>query len=453
MHSHAPVAAKSARVGTVAGFVIDIRRNRTTPHEKRVLHHYHLYAHRATLGVRHPHDKRTAVHGEGTDEVGCVEGGPKPQAFLPRDSRGLLRPHGSSRFRFCCMWSWAGKLGAPLPRAAAVAPRTHTLRLAHTFQAQRRMPNLKPPAPERLKPLSPTYYTAKPSYMDTLQMIDQLTREVKRELEKACVLAPNAPAPASSGKPVTWMSRDRLGSRLGLTLRASQHRSVTSRLSLLYRYKKVATDAFLGTSSFAEGASTHQRDLVHQIIEVLDSFADVRSTDASEDASEFVHTGTPSRGLIDERGVAYARGRRKVSHARVWLVRSQQQGLGEILINNAPLNQYFSRTAHREMVTWPLRLSGVLGMYNIFAIVRGGGASGQAGALAHGVANALVAALGTAEGENATKIQSHVQHLLARGTFSSTLTTDGVLIRDPRMVERKKPGLAKARKAYTWVKR
>ena len=76
-----------------------------------------------------------------------------------------------------------------------------------------------------------------------------------------------------------------------------------------------------------------------------------------------------------------------------------------------------------------------------------------AGALAHGVANALVAALGTAEGENATNIQLHVQHLLAQGTYAPTLTTDGVLIRDPRMVERKKPGLAKARKAYTWVKR
>ena len=260
-------------------------------------------------------------------------------------------------------------------------------------------------------------------------MIDQLTREVKRELEKACILAPNAPPPASSGKPITWMSRDRLGSRLGLTLRASQHRSVTSRLSLLHRYKKVAADAFLGTSPLAAGASTHQRDLVHQIIEVLDSYADVRSTDADDAASTFVHTGTPSRGLIDERGVAYARGRRKVSHARVWLVRAQPASLGEMLVNNAPLHQY------------------------IFAIVRGGGASGQAGALAHGVANALVAALGTAEGENATNIQLHVQHLLAQGTFAPTLTTDGVLIRDPRMVERKKPGLAKARKAYTWVKR
>jgi len=59
-----------------------------------------------------------------------------------------------------------------------------------------------------------------------------------------------------------------------------------------------------------------------------------------------------------------------------------------------------------------------LGVYNVFALVRGGGASGQAGALAHGIANALVAALGSAEGEHATQVQSHIQQLLARGTSS-----------------------------------
>ena len=58
----------------------------------------------------------------------------------------------------------------------------------------------------------------------------------------------------------------------------------------------------------------------------------------------------------------------------------------------------------------------------------------------------------TAEGEQAAEIQARVRHVLAKGTYS-WLTTDGVLLRDPRMVERKKPGLAKARKAYTWVKR
>ena len=93
---------------------------------------------------------------------------------------------------------------------------------------------------------------------------------------------------------------------------------------------------------------------------------------------------------------------------------------------------------------WPLKLAGVLGQYNIFAIARGGGHTGQAGAVAHGIANALLAQLANVPGEAAAVTHAEVKHLLAK---------DGILHRDPRMVERKKPGLAKARKAFTWVKR
>lgn len=149
--------------------------------------------------------------------------------------------------------------------------------------------------------------------------------------------------------------------------------------------------------------------------------------------------------MIDEQGRAYARGRRKESSARVWLVKTKEpDAVGSILVNNAPISQYFTRTDHREAVTWPLKLAGVLGVYNVFALVRGGGNSGQAGAIAHALANALVAALGNEQGEGAAEVQQRVKHLLSK---------DGVLKRDPRMVERKKPGLAKARKAFTWVKR
>ena len=69
MHRHAPVAAQGTRIGTVARLVIDIRRHRATPHEQRVLHHDHLHAHRRACSVRHPHDKRTAVHGDGSAGV------------------------------------------------------------------------------------------------------------------------------------------------------------------------------------------------------------------------------------------------------------------------------------------------------------------------------------------------------------------------------------------------
>lgn len=258
-------------------------------------------------------------------------------------------------------------------------------------------------------------------------MLDQLTREVKRELETACVLAPNArPPPLPHGTmSASWISRERLGSRLGLRLRASQYRSVTSRLSLLLRYQDLAVKYFQNSSPFAARGSAHQQELVQQIIEILESFTNELTLDPHHDASSASDalSGMPTHGMIDDLGRAYARGRRKVSSARVWLVRAKptsdgQIPTGEILINNAPLSQYFLRTAHREIVTWPFRLAGVLGVYNVFALVRGGGASGQAGALAHGIANALVAALGSAEGEHATQVQSHIQQLLARGTSS-----------------------------------
>jgi len=101
-------------------------------------------------------------------------------------------------------------------------------------------------------------------------------------------------------------------------------------------------------------------------------------------------------------------------------------------VNNLPLAEYFSLPADRERITRPLKVVGVLGAYNVFAIVRGGGTTGQSGALAHGIAKALAAH------------QPELEPLLKKTKL---------LRRDPRMVERKKTGLAKARKRYTWVKR
>jgi small subunit ribosomal protein S9 len=103
-----------------------------------------------------------------------------------------------------------------------------------------------------------------------------------------------------------------------------------------------------------------------------------------------------------------------------------------ILVNNLPLNQFFPLPTDRERVTRPLKVAGALGKYNIFAIVRGGGSTGQSGALGHGIAKGIVA---------------HEQELEVM--FRRAKLTR----RDPRMVERKKTGLAKARKRYAWVKR
>ena len=283
-----------------------------------------------------------------------------------------------------------------------------------------------PPAPERVKPASPAYFTTKPSYIDTLQMLDQLTREVKRELEQSYILPLNSkPPPLPQGPTNIWITREALHSRLGINLRASQYRSVISRLTLLLRYRALVLEHFVdaNASAFAERSTTHQRELAQKVEEVFGAFMSThgKAQDAQEKRDSQPRTST--RGYIDEQGRAYARGRRKESSARVWLVpaKDAENTLGSVLVNCAPLSQYFTRTQHREQVVWPLKLAGVLGQYNIFAIVRGGGQSGQAGAIAHGIANALVAQLASLSGEQAEAVHEHVKQLLAKGTWKDYL--------------------------------
>jgi len=103
-----------------------------------------------------------------------------------------------------------------------------------------------------------------------------------------------------------------------------------------------------------------------------------------------------------------------------------------VLVNNIPLNEYFPIPADRERVTRPLKVAGALGAYNIFALVRGGGTTGQSDALGHGIAKGLVA---------------------HNPEFETFFRRSKLTRRDPRMVERKKTGMPKARKRYTWVKR
>jgi small subunit ribosomal protein S9 len=139
---------------------------------------------------------------------------------------------------------------------------------------------------------------------------------------------------------------------------------------------------------------------------------------------------------FDEFGRSYTVGKRKESAARVWIVPTQPLNSSvsatEILINNQPLGSYFANVADRERVLLPFKLTGLVGAFNAFVLTHGGGTTGQAGAAAHGIAKGLAA---------------HVPEAWP------ILMKAGLLKRDPRMVERKKTGLAKARKRYAWVKR
>lgn len=124
----------------------------------------------------------------------------------------------------------------------------------------------------------------------------------------------------------------------------------------------------------------------------------------------------------------YATGRRKSSKARVIIT----PGDGKIIVNDKPANIYFPKETLRMMLRQPIELAGLTGKYNITAMVTGGGLSGQAGAIRHGIARALV------------NMDSDLR---------SRLKKEGFLTRDPREKERKKYGQKGARKRFQFSKR
>ena len=129
-----------------------------------------------------------------------------------------------------------------------------------------------------------------------------------------------------------------------------------------------------------------------------------------------------------ENVVFYGTGRRKSSIARVRLV----EGKGNITVNGKDINEYFGEETLRVIVKQPLTVTNTLSKYDVIAKVQGGGFSGQAGAVRHGIARALNE---------------------ANAEYRPVLKSNGFLTRDPRMKERKKYGLKKARKAPQFSKR
>ena len=126
--------------------------------------------------------------------------------------------------------------------------------------------------------------------------------------------------------------------------------------------------------------------------------------------------------------IFYATGRRKTSSARVYL----KKGKGDISVNDRKLDEYFGRKVAQMLVMQPLELLDLSEKIDVNVKVKGGGSFGQAGAIRHGISRAL-----TSYDEE----------------YRSQLKKAGLLTRDPRRVERKKPGLVKARKSKQFSKR
>jgi small subunit ribosomal protein S9 len=131
---------------------------------------------------------------------------------------------------------------------------------------------------------------------------------------------------------------------------------------------------------------------------------------------------------IDAQGRAYATGRRKDAVARVWL----KPGSGKIIVNGRDQEVYFARPTLRLVINQTFQVAGREGQYDVVATVKGGGLSGQAGAVKHGIAQAL------------SKFEPALR---------SAVKAAGFLTRDSRVVERKKYGRAKARRSFQFSKR
>ncbi len=131
---------------------------------------------------------------------------------------------------------------------------------------------------------------------------------------------------------------------------------------------------------------------------------------------------------VDKQGRAYATGKRKDAVARVWI----KPGAGKITVNARELDIYFARPVLRMMIQQPLVVASRNGQYDVICTVAGGGLSGQAGAVRHGISKAL------------TNFEPDLRGVLKKGGF---------LTRDSRTVERKKYGRAKARKSFQFSKR
>ena len=354
---------------------------------------------------------------------------------------------GRSTFRFAT----AAVRNAQASRALATTatPYVPPASLEHVDPRPRR-PRMK------VKPESPTFFTGRAGYYDSIDSLENAIHHSQRALKNLHLLP--LPAFAKEALPplqTVWKSKEDMSGLLSAKLTTSRYRRVTGLLSQLNDHRRIADVG--GYSELSSGLST-----------VLEMFE-------RDNKAAVLARGVRRPVKFDEYGRSYTLGKRKESAARVWIIPVKQQTAPkpaeasptstdfdardpisitpdkaaapvtttEIIINGMPLSKYFPLPADRERIVRPFKLTGLLGAYNVFAIVRGGGTTGQSGAVAHGIAKGLAAHVPDVE-----LILRRCAYLPFHIRTSCFLTTASAKLsrRDPRMVERKKTGLAKARK-------
>lgn len=170
-------------------------------------------------------------------------------------------------------------------------------------------------------------------------------------------------------------------------------------------------------------------ETTNETVTDLADLKDIAGDAPAADAAVIAASTAPLREQeLDKLGRAYATGRRKDATARVWV----KPGTGKITVNGRDQEVYFARPTLRLIINQPFSITEREGQYDVIATVKGGGLSGQAGAVKHGISQAL------------TKYEPALR---------STVKAAGFLTRDSRVVERKKYGRAKARRSFQFSKR
>lgn len=161
--------------------------------------------------------------------------------------------------------------------------------------------------------------------------------------------------------------------------------------------------------------------------EDIKSLDDLKSV-VSGNAAAPVEAPIRREAQRDQHGRSYATGKRKDAVARVWV----KPGSGKVVVNGKDINEYFARPVLQMILRQPFDVAGVANQFDVQATVKGGGLSGQAGAVKHGISQALQ---------------------LYEPSLRAALKAAGFLTRDSRVVERKKYGKAKARRSFQFSKR
>ncbi|CAO3674607.1 unnamed protein product [Umbelopsis ramanniana] len=252
----------------------------------------------------------------------------------------------------------------------------------------------------REKPDSLSYFTGNYKYNDLLielNSIYKLHNKPQQQPSSAVLPFDLASEAEPSNQVYTWKLRDKMSEFLGIPLTTSQWRKIVTQLNMLASLPKpLPAQVETELSKYTRFDSAQQMQV--------------------------------KRKELDDMGRSFAVGRRKESSARCYVV----EGDGKIMVNGQELGAYFNRLVDREEVTWPFECTSTLGKFNAWIVVEGGGSTGQAQAIKLGLGKAL---------------------LVHDPELKPTLRKAGCVTRDPRVVERKKPGQKGARAKYTWVKR